>query len=154
MPFDVARIRQQFPALAVDDGGRPRIYFNNPAGTQVPRQVIDRTVDCFVRSNANLGGRFASSILADAVVDEAHRAMADFVNAASPDEIVFGQNMTSLTLHVSRSIARELGPGDEIVVTRMDHDANSSRGTEGVRCVGSTSTRTPSSTIRRASTRR
>jgi cysteine desulfurase family protein (TIGR01976 family) len=124
MPLDVTRIREQFPALAVEDRGRPRVYFDNPAGTQVPRQVIDRTVDCFVRANANLGGHFASSILAGEIVDEAHHAMAGFLNAASPDEIVFGQNMTSLTLHVSRSIARELGPGDEIVVTRMDHDAN------------------------------
>jgi cysteine desulfurase family protein (TIGR01976 family) len=124
MPFDIARIRERFPALAIEDDGRPRIYFDNPAGTQVPRQVIDRTLDCFLRANANLGGKFASSILADEIVDEAHRAMADFLNAPSPDEIVFGQNMTSLTLHLSRSIARELGPGDEIVVTRMDHDAN------------------------------
>jgi cysteine desulfurase family protein (TIGR01976 family) len=124
MPFDITRIREQFPALAIEDDGRPRVYFDNPAGTQVPRQVIDRTLDCFLRANANLGGKFASSILADEIVDEAHRAMADFLNAPSPDEIVFGQNMTSLTLHVSRSIARELGPDDEIVVTRMDHDAN------------------------------
>jgi len=124
MQFNINKVREQFPALAIEDEGRSRIYFDNPAGTQVPQLVIDRTVDCFTRANANLGGHFATSKLADAIADEAHAAMADFLNAPSPDEIVFGQNMTTLTLHLSRSIARELEPGDEIVVTRMDHDAN------------------------------
>ena len=124
MSFDIARIRAEFPALAITDSGRKRIYFDSPGGTQTPKSVIDRTVDCLVRSNANLGGPFATSIAAGKLVEEAHAAMADMLGAASPAEIVFGQNMTTLTLHISRSIALTLEPGDEIVVTRMDHDAN------------------------------
>ena len=124
MSLDVARIRAEFPALAITDSGRKRIYFDSPGGTQTPKSVIDRTVDCLVRSNANLGGPFATSIAAGKLVEEAHAAMADMLGAASPAEIVFGQNMTTLTLHISRSIALNLEPGDEIVVTRMDHDAN------------------------------
>lgn len=124
MALDIARIRTAFPSLSVADGGRRCVYFDNPGGTQVPRQVIDRTVDCLTRANANLGGAFASSIAAGEIVDEAHQAMADFLGAASAEEIVFGQNMTTLTFHVSRSIGLTLKPGDEIVVTRMDHDAN------------------------------
>jgi cysteine desulfurase family protein (TIGR01976 family) len=124
MSFNLDRIRACFPALAITENGRPRIYLDNPAGTQVSQSVIDRMADCLVTANANLGGHFATSQRADAVVAEAHQAMADLLNAASPDEIIFGQNMTSLTLHVSRSIGRRLRPGDEIVLSRMDHDAN------------------------------
>ncbi len=124
MNYDLAAIRAEFPALSIEDGGRPRIYFDNPAGTQVPRSVADRMTACLFEANANLGGYFETSRRADAIVDEAHLAMADMLNAASPDEIIFGQNMTTLTLHVSRSIGRQLRAGDEIVVTRMDHDAN------------------------------
>ena len=124
MSFDLEKIRGRFPALAITENGQPRVYFDNPAGTQVPQSVIDRMADCLVSSNANLGGHFATSRRADAVVAEAHQAMADLLNAASPDEIIFGQNMTSLTLHVSRSIGRRLQAGDEIILSRMDHDAN------------------------------
>lgn len=124
MSFDLDKIRARFPALAITDNGKPRVYFDNPAGTQVSLSVIDRMADCLVTANANLGGHFATSRRADAVVAEAHQAMADLLNAASADEIIFGQNMTSLTLHVSRSIGHRLRPGDEIVVSRMDHDAN------------------------------
>lgn len=122
--FDVAACRAQFPALSIADNGRPRVYFDNPAGTQVPRQVIDRTVDCLTRCNANLGGCFATTVEAGELVDLAHQACADFYNAASPAEIVFGQNMTSLTLHMSRCLGKRFRPGDEIVLSRMDHDAN------------------------------
>ncbi len=122
--WDVEAVRRQFPSLSLADGGAPRIYVDNPAGTQVPQQVIDRTLEALVKKNANLGGYFASSRGADGLVDEAHRAVADFYNAASPEEIVFGQNMTSLTLHFSRCLARRFQPGDEIVLSRMDHDAN------------------------------
>lgn len=122
--FDVGRARAQFPALALTDSGKPRIYFDNPAGTQVPQQVIDRTVDVLVNRNANLGGYFRTTEMATALVDEAHRAVADLYNAKSPDEIIFGQNMTTLTLHMSRCLARRLSKGDEIVLSRMDHDAN------------------------------
>jgi cysteine desulfurase family protein (TIGR01976 family) len=122
--FDVGQARAQFPALALSDAGRPRIYFDNPAGTQVPQQVVDRTVDVLVNKNANLGGYFRTTEMATALVDEAHRAVADFYNAKSPDEIIFGQNMTTLTLHMSRCLARRFSKGDEIVLSRMDHDAN------------------------------
>ncbi len=122
--FDVATVRQQFPALSLKDDGRPRVYFDNPAGTQVPQQVISRTVEALRDKNANLGGHFSTSRGADALVDEAHRAVADFYNAATPEEIVFGQNMTTLTLHFSRCLAKRFSPGDEIVLSRMDHDSN------------------------------
>lgn len=124
LDFAAATARRQFPALALADDGRPRVFFDNPAGTQVPQQVIDRTVDCLVNRNANLGGYFVTTLAAGALVDEAHRACADFYNAASPEEIVFGQNMTTLTLHMSRCLGRRFRKGDEIVLSRMDHDAN------------------------------
>ena len=120
MPFDLESARAQFPALRITDEGRPRIYFDNPAGTQIPQIVIDRMADCLTSASANLGGYFRTSTLADAVVEEARHAMADFLNASVPEEIVFGQNMTTITLHVSRSIGRRLSPGDEIIVSRMD----------------------------------
>jgi cysteine desulfurase family protein (TIGR01976 family) len=122
--FDVHAARSQFPALPLTDGGRARVYFDNPAGTQVPQQVIDRTVECLVSRNANLGGYFTTTVEAGELVDEAHQACADFYNAASASEIVFGQNMTSLTLHMSRCLGRNFRRGDEIVLSRMDHDAN------------------------------
>lgn len=123
-PFDVAAARRQFPALAMVDAGKPRTYFDNPAGTQVPQRVIDRTIEALRDKNANLGGYFATSRAADDLVDAAHGAMADFYNAWSSEEIIFGQNMTTLTLHFSRCLARRFKRGDEIVLSRMDHDAN------------------------------
>ncbi|MGE0213729.1 MAG: cysteine desulfurase-like protein [Parvibaculaceae bacterium] len=122
--FPIERIRAAFPALSITDEGRPRVYFDNPAGTQVPQAVIDRTVEALKAKNANLGGFFVTTREATDMVDEAHAAMADFYNAASPEEIVFGQNMTSLTLHMSRCLAKGFRAGDEIVLSRMDHDAN------------------------------
>jgi cysteine desulfurase family protein (TIGR01976 family) len=122
--FDVSHARSQFPALSLTDGGTPRVYFDNPAGTQVPQRVIDRTVECLTARNANLGGYFTTTKLADQLVDEAHEACAHLYNAASAREIVFGQNMTTLTLHMSRCLGRRFQAGDEIVLSRMDHDAN------------------------------
>jgi len=119
MTLDLSAIRSQFPAL-----NRPAVFFDNPGGTQIARQSLERVNRYLLECNANHEGAFATSVASDAVLDEAHRAMADFYNAASPDEIVFGNNMTTLTLHISRSIAREWKEGDEIVVTRLDHDAN------------------------------
>jgi cysteine desulfurase family protein (TIGR01976 family) len=110
--------------LAQTQDGRPVVFLDNPGGTQVPQSVVDAMSDYLVHSNANHGGAFATSERSDAILHEAHAAMADMVNAASPDEIVFGPNMTTLTLSISRALARDLGPGDEIVVTRMDHDGN------------------------------
>ena len=122
--FAAAQARRHFPALSLADAGRPRVYFDNPAGTQVPQQVVDRTLDCLVNRNANLGGYFATTMAAGELVDEAHQACADFYNAATPAEIVFGQNMTTLTFHMSRCLGRRFRKGDEIVLSRMDHDAN------------------------------
>ena len=122
--IDIGRIRDQFPSLAETDNGHPRIYFDNPAGTQVPQIVADRMADCLLYRSANIGGYFRTSELAGEVADEARSAMVDFLNAPSADEIIFGQNMTSLTLHIARSIGQKFQPGDEIVLSRMDHDAN------------------------------
>ena len=124
MTFDLDAIRSQFPALSVNDDGVARVYFDNPAGTQVPRSVVERMSDCMLGASANLGGYFRTSDLAGEIVADAQAAMADFLNAPSADEIVFGQNMTSLTFHLSRSIGRHFSAGDEIVLSRMDHDAN------------------------------
>ncbi len=124
MSFDLNSIRAQFPALSINDNDMPRIYFDNPAGTQVPKTVVDRMSRCLVESNANVHGYFPTSQLVDALIDAAHDAMADLLNAASRHEIVFGQNMTTITLHMSRSIGRRLSAGDEIILSRMDHDAN------------------------------
>ena len=122
--FDLETIRSCFPALSITDNGVPRIYFDNPAGTQVSQLVMDRMSECLLQANANLGGYFSTSRKANAIFDDAHAAMADLLNAPSPEEIIFGQNMTTLTLHVSRSIGGQLRAGDEIILSRMDHDAN------------------------------
>lgn len=119
MTFEPEQIRSQFPALASG-----AMYLDNPGGTQVPQQVIERMVNYLENANANLGGAFPTSEASDLLVEQARRATADFLNAPSSEGIVFGPNMTSLTFHLSRSLARELKPGDEILVTRLDHDAN------------------------------
>jgi len=122
--IDLQSIRRQFPALALKINGEPVVYLDNPAGTQVPQRVIDRTTEYWRTMNANQGGAFATSQRTDAMIAQVRQAAATFVNAASGDEIVFGPNMTTLTFALSRAIGRELKPGDEIVVTRLDHDAN------------------------------
>jgi cysteine desulfurase family protein (TIGR01976 family) len=119
MPLDLNLIRQQFPSL-----DRPAVFFDNPGGTQIARPSLDRINRYLLECNANHEGQFETSRKSDEVLHEAHAAMADFLNAARPEEIIFGNNMTTLSLHLSRSLARTLNPGDEIVVTRMDHDAN------------------------------
>ncbi len=122
--FPIEAVRARFPALTLRDDGVPRIYFDNPAGTQVPDMVLDAMRAAMVEKCANLGGPFRTSIAADALMDEGRRAMADMLNAPSPNSIVFGQNMTSLTLHMSRCLGHRFSAGDEIVLSRMDHDAN------------------------------
>jgi len=117
--IDPTVARSHFPSLASGV-----IHFDNPAGTQICQESLDRMNDYLLHRNANHGGAFRSSRESDAMVVEARGALADFLGASRPDEISFGQNMTSLTMHVSRSLARELAPGDEIVLTRLDHDAN------------------------------
>ena len=123
--IDLSPVRTQFPALQeTDEQGRPYVYFDGPGGTQVPQTVIDAMADYFRYANANHGGHFITSRRNDETIEEARTAMADFLNAPSPREIVFGANMTTLTFSLSRAIGRFLQPGDEIVVTRLDHDAN------------------------------
>ena len=124
MTYDLAAIRECFPALSIRDNGMPRIYFDNPAGTQVPSSVAEAMNHCMFEASANLGGAFRSSVAADQVVLDARLAMADFLNAPSEEEIVFGQNMTSLTFHIGRSIGRYFNEGDEIILSRMCHDGN------------------------------
>ena len=124
MSYDIERIRTNFPALQREFNGRPIIFFDNPAGTQVPRAVVERMNDAMFHKNANLGGSFATSADAQRLVDEAHRAGELFVNAQHPGEVFFGQSMTTLTFGMSRTICADFAPGDEIILTRMDHDAN------------------------------
>ena len=119
MTLNLSAVREHFPALR-----RPLIYLDNPGGTQIAQESIERINTYLTEHNANHGGAFATSRESDALVDEARSAAADFLNAARPEEIVFGPNMTSLTFNLSRSLARTLKPGDHLVVTRLDHDAN------------------------------
>lgn len=122
--FDVEALRRRFPALSIEQDGRPVALFDGPGGTQVPDSVIEAVGRYYGESNANADGAFLTSRRSDAIVAEAHRAMADMLGAADPAEIKFGANMTTLTFHVGRSIAAALQPGDEIVLTGLDHHAN------------------------------
>jgi len=122
--FDVQAVRAQFPAFAQKDHPQPPIFLDNPAGTQVPQAVIEAVSDYYRSSNANSGGVFATSRRTDAMKHKARLALAAFLNAARPEEIVLGANMTTLTLHFSRAYGRTLKAGDEIILTQMDHDAN------------------------------
>src|SRR5438128_686089 len=120
---DLSKRRDRFPALARRQNGRPCVFADAPGGTQVPETVIDAMATYLVRSNSNTHGEFDTSRETDAMIAEARAAAADFLGA-DPAEIVFGANATTLLFAISRSIARTIRPGDEIVVTRLDHDAN------------------------------
>ncbi len=122
--LDPTALRRQFPALQREIDGRPAVFLDGPGGTQAPERVIDALAGYLRRGSSNLGGPFQTSREADAATDAARAAMADMLNARRPEEIVFGQNMTSLTFSISRALSREWQPGDEVVVTRIDHDAN------------------------------
>ena len=122
--YPIDAVRAAFPALAITDDGKPRVYLDNPAGTQVPRSVADAAARALIETNANLGGYFVTSRAAERIVESAHQAMATFLNARSYREIVIAQSMTTLTFHLSRCIGRTLKAGDEIVVTHMDHEGN------------------------------
>src|SRR5256885_1349782 len=121
--LDLTWVRSQFPSLAQTVNGNPAVFLDGPGGTQVPQRVIDAISDYLTQSNANTCGAYATSRSTNAVIDEARAAMADFLGC-DPDEIIFGPNMTSLTYAMSRAIGREIGPGNEIVLTHLDHDAN------------------------------
>ena len=124
MSFDVAALRARFPALAIEQDGRPVALFDGPGGTQVPDTVIEAVTRYYRESNANHGGTFLTSRRSDQWVEESRAALADLLHAADPSEIKFGANMTSLTMHVARSIGATMREGDELVVTKLDHEAN------------------------------
>jgi cysteine desulfurase family protein (TIGR01976 family) len=126
MMFNVNSLREQFPSLNRIRvlAARPAIFLDGPGGTQVPQCVVDAMVHYLTNCNANHGGVFTTSRESDAILHEAHQAAADLLNAPSADEIIFGPNMTTLTFHLSRAFGRTLRPGDEVLVTRLDHDAN------------------------------
>ena len=121
--LDIQAVRRQFPALQELFGGRPGIFFDNPGGTQVPQSVIDAVTNYYIRSNANVHGAFVTSQRSDAIIAEARQAAADLLGA-DVDEIVFGNNMTTLAFALMHTLAHEIKTGDEIIVTRLDHDAN------------------------------
>lgn len=120
----LSQIRSHFPSLSRQQSGSTVVYFDGPAGSQVPKRVADRISSAMIHHSANRSGKFATSREVDQLMAEAHAAGADFFGAADPKEIVFGANMTTMTLHFSRSLSQLWQPGDEIVVTRLDHDAN------------------------------
>jgi cysteine desulfurase family protein (TIGR01976 family) len=122
--FDVAALRRRFPALAIEQDGQPVALFDGPGGTQVPDSVIDAVARYYRDSNANTDGAFLTSKRSDAIIADAHQAMADMLGAAAASEIKFGANMTTLTFHISRSITAIMAAGDEIVVTGLDHHGN------------------------------
>ena len=124
MDFPIETVRAAFPALSLTDNVRRRIYLDNPAGTQVPKSVAEAVSRCLLSTNANLGGFFETTVAAQKVVDDAHAAMADFLGAETAEEIIIGANMTTLTYHLSRTLGRGFAPGDEIILTRMDHEGN------------------------------
>ncbi|MGO9565925.1 MAG: cysteine desulfurase-like protein [Desulfomonilaceae bacterium] len=120
----VASLRGEFPALKSTLHGRPIVFFDGPGGTQVHESVVEAMKTYLTSSNSNAHGAFAFSRRTDEATHEARRALGDFLNASRPEEIVFGPNMTTLTFRVSQAIGATLGPGDEVIVTRLDHDAN------------------------------
>jgi cysteine desulfurase family protein (TIGR01976 family) len=122
--FEPHALREQFPSLAQEIAGKQAVFFDGPGGTQTPRGVIEAMGAYLSSDNSNLGGAFVTSQHTGQVAAEARQAMADLLNARRPEEVAFGQNMTSLTFAASRAIARTWSPGDEIIVTYLDHDAN------------------------------
>ncbi len=122
-PLDLAKVRLAFPALTRDHDGTPVAYFDGPGGTQVPRAVPEAMTDYLLRHNANTHWAYPTSIETDAMLWKSREVLADFLNA-SPHDIAFGANMTTLTFHLARAIGRRLGPLDEIVITELDHHAN------------------------------
>lgn len=124
MTVDIAHVRAQFPSLSLTDGGKARVYLDGPAGTQVPTQVVDAVSKCLIENNANLGGDFPTSQGAQDIVDAARLALADLLGAPGKETVVLGPHMSGLTKQMAATIGKTLSPGDSIVLSRMDHDAN------------------------------
>jgi len=122
-PFPVDQLRTAFPALARTHDGHPIAYFDGPAGSQVPQSVIDAVADYLAHHNANCGAPFDTSRETDATLQAGREAVADLVGTDDPETIAFGPNMTTLTLSLSRALAANWGPDDEIIVSRLDHHA-------------------------------
>src|SRR5689334_16477331 len=118
--LDLDQIRSMFPALSRVHRGRPVAYFDGPGGTQVPRSVVEAMTDYLFHHNANTHWNYPTSNETDAALKRARETLADFLNA-SPHEVAFGNNMTTISFHVARALGRKWGPGDEIVVTELDH---------------------------------
>jgi cysteine desulfurase family protein (TIGR01976 family) len=123
-PFPIDAVRGQFPSLTQTHNGHQKIYIDNPAGTQIPERVFSAVRDAMINASSNLGGLFENSRLADTIWEQAHDAMAVFLNAESRQEIIIGPAMTALTFHTSRSIGKDFQAGDELIVTRMDHEGD------------------------------
>lgn len=123
MHYDIEYVRKQFPALSVKVNGYPAAYFDGPGGTQVPQRVINAVTEYLVYCNANAGGKFITSANRDRVIKETRQAMADFLGAA-PEEIAFGQNMTTLNYQLAFALARNPGKRKELIITEIDHEAN------------------------------
>ncbi len=121
--LDLTWIRSQFPALDLEVNGRPAVFLDGPGGTQVPNRVIEAIKDYLVNANANTHGAFLTAQRTEEMLAEAHAAVADLLGCDAR-EVAFGPNMTTLTFALSRSIGRDIQPGDEIIVTQLDHDAN------------------------------
>jgi len=122
--FPLEWCRAQFPALRRQVAGQLVAFFDGPGGSQVPQRVIDAVGQYLGQTNANRGGQYATAYASDELLEAAHATLAQFVGAPQAESIVFGANMTTLTFALSRALARTWNPGDEIVVTRLDHDGN------------------------------
>ncbi|NIM00568.1 MAG: cysteine desulfurase-like protein [Acidobacteria bacterium] len=136
MTWDPLQLRGRFPALELEVAGRPAVFFDGPAGSQVPVAVVEAMNRALVQFNANLGGHFVTSVGCERALQEAHRRVAEFMGTEDPGEVVFGPNMTTLTLALARAIGRTWEAGDEIVVSRMEHDANYTPWTQAARDAG------------------
>lgn len=123
LDFNVERIRSQFPALDVQVGGEPAVYFDGPGGTQVPESVMGAVHRYYAEQNSNRGGPFLTSERTDEIIHDA-RVKGAALLGADPDEIAFGANMTTLNFSLARALGRHLRPGDEVVITDLDHEAN------------------------------
>lgn len=124
MAFEIEAVRSRFPALNTEVGNRPAVFFDGPAGAQVPDRVLDAMRDNLIHANANTGGDFFTSKQSELALDAAHQRAAELFGVEDPDEVVFGANMTTMALSLARSLAKVWGPGDEVVLSRMEHDAN------------------------------
>src|SRR5437870_7517543 len=122
--IDSSRLRLQFPSLQRTHNGKPLVYLDGPAGTQVPNEVIDAISGYYRTSNSNTHGEFLTTNETDKIIGETRKQVAAFLGAEGPETISIGQNMTTLNFALARAIARSLRPGDEVLITQLDHEGN------------------------------